>query len=180
MGAPFLRAEEQALRNWHRAISLAAPGAPIVVTGGAGPAVQAFVTGRETAWLRQELSMRHELRFPPMVRVTTVTGAPPLVEQALATVTNISDVDVLGPTYEADGSARAIVRFPYAVGGEVASRLRAELVSQAASQSARSRVGKSTGRGAPKGSLRLRFDDPTAFDERPDDNPPLTLPGGTS
>lgn len=180
MSAPFLRAEEQALRHWHRAAALATPAAPVVLTGGAGPALQAFITGRESAWLTQELKMRQELRFPPMVRVATITGARPLVEQAITTVDDLAGVDVLGPTFEPDGMVRATVRFSYSSGGEVASRLRAELVSQAASQSARAHTGKSRGRGAPKGSLRLRFDDPTAFDEREDDHPPPTLPGGAS
>src|SRR5699024_6062168 len=87
---PSLRSGENALRWWHGATSLAAQGAPVVITGGAGPVVRAFVTGRERDWLDRELQDRKLLRFPPAIRVATVTGAPPLVQEALSKVTDLS------------------------------------------------------------------------------------------
>src|SRR5690606_38976802 len=174
--APSLRAGEDALRWWHGATSLAQPDAPVVITGGAGQVVRAFVTGREVAWLRQELRDRHELRFPPAVRVATVTGARELVQEALNSVNGIEGVDVLGPVAIQGGAVRATVRFGYSMGAEVASRLRAVLVAQAGSRSARAYAAKqrtsSTGaqtRGAAPGTLRLRFDDALAFDDRGDE-----------
>lgn len=173
VGAPSLRAGEDALRWWHGAASLAKREAPVVITGGAGPIVRAFVTGREIDWLRGELSDRQELRFPPAVRVVTVTGARELVQEALETVQDLPGIDVLGPTTAADDTVRAIVRFGYSNGGEVASRLRATLVSQAGSSAARAYTTRKTGSrgGARKGALRLRFDDAQAFDEQGDEHP---------
>ena len=172
---PSLRAGEDALRWWHGASWLAQAGAPVVITGGAGQVVRAFTTGREEEWLRAELADRRDLRFPPAVRIVTVTGARELVDEALNEVTEIPGLDVLGPTPEPDGSVRAIVRFPYASGGPVAASLRATLVSQAGSRSARAfaaRVknpGSHGSRSARAGVLRLRFDDARAFDERGDE-----------
>lgn len=173
LGAPSLRAGEDALRWWHGAASMASKGAPVVITGGAGPAVRAFVTGREVEWLQGELRDRATLRFPPFVRVVTLTGARSLVQEAIGAVADVPGLDVLGPTAAADDTVRAIVRFTYGSGAEVASKLRAELVSQAASSSARSRAGRpgQPRRTVLKGALRLRFDDPSAFDEREDETP---------
>lgn len=165
---PSLRSGENALRWWHGATSLAAQGAPVVITGGAGPVVRAFVTGRERDWLDRELQDRKLLRFPPAIRVATVTGAPPLVQEALSKVTDLSGVDVLGPTPLADETVRALVRFPTGQGDEVAGRLRATLVAQAASQAAQAFAAKKHARSrrkAPPGALRLKFDDPLAFDD---------------
>lgn len=171
VSAPSLTAGEDALRWWHGAISLAHEEAPVVITGGAGPIVRSVVTGREVEWLQRELHDRRELRFPPMVRVATVTGARELVEEALATLSGLDTVDVLGPTVAPEQTVRAIVRFGYDEGGEVAARLRAALVSQAASSAARAFAArkKGGGRGAAPGALRLRFDDAQAFDEQGDE-----------
>lgn len=173
--APSLRAGEDALRWWHGATWLAQSGAPVVITGGAGQVVRAFVTGREVDWLRAELADRRELRFPPAVRVVTLTGARELVDEAVKAVANTPALDVLGPVPLTDGSVRAIVRFPYGRGSDVAASLRAVVVSQAASRSARAYAARTTtpgsrpGRGARPGALRLRFDDARAFDERGDE-----------
>ncbi|WP_369807955.1 hypothetical protein [Leucobacter chinensis] len=171
VSAPSLKAGEDALRWWHGAASLAKEGAPIVITGGAGPMVRAFVTGREHEWLRSELQDRKQLRFPPMVRIATVTGARELVQEALDAVSGVQNLDVLGPTPAPDSTVRAIVRFGYSQGAEVAAKLRAVLVSQAASSAAKAYAARKKGakRGAPAGALRLRFDDAQAFDEQGDE-----------
>jgi primosomal protein N' (replication factor Y) len=57
---------------------------------------------------------------------------------------------------------RAIVRFDYGQGDEVASRLRGALVADAAGSSSRTR-GRAPGRARPE-ALRLRFDDRGVFD----------------
>lgn len=179
LGLESLRAGEDCMRWWHNAAALAAPDGQLVMASGGGPVVRAFVTGREEEWLRAELRDRHALRYPPTVRVASVVGGAPEVERALDTLGGLPGVDVLGPApvdaprgrgavAEAGGTApaaslvRAIVRFEYAQGGEVAKRLRGALVADAAGASSRV-AGRRPGRARPE-ALRLRFDDRGVFD----------------
>ncbi len=167
-----LRAAEDCVRWWQNAAALAAPDARCVLASGSGPAVQAFVTGRIDEWLRSELSDRHQLRYPPAVRVASVTGGRSEVDRALSALGTLPGVDVLGPTPVAErqlrpGDAganlvRAIVRFDYGQGAEVAKRLRGALVADAAGSSSRV-AGRTPGRARPE-ALRLRFDDRGVFD----------------
>ena len=162
LNLPTLRAGEDCLRWWSNAAALAAPDATCVVASGGGPVVRAFTTGRLHEWLRSELQDRQVLRYPPAVRVASVAGGTAEVDRALATLDDLAGVDVLGPASIAEGLVRAIVRFDYASGAEVARRLRGALVADAAG--GRSRVaGRRPGR-APREALRLRFDDRGVFD----------------
>lgn len=172
-----LRAGEDCLRWWENAAALAAPDGLCLVASGGGPVVQAFVTGRTEEWLRNELHDRQELRYPPAVRVASVTGGSAEVDRALDALGALEGVEVLGPTpipvpearsgartAEASGSGlvRAIVRFEYVRGADVAKRLRGALVADAAGSSSRTRGG-AAGRTRPT-ALRLRFDDRGVFD----------------
>lgn len=157
-----LRAGEDCLRWWLNAAALAAPDAVCVVASGGGPVVRALVTGRIEAWLRAELRDRHALRYPPAVRVASVTGGANEVERALSALGELPAVDVLGPAPYDDELMRAIVRFDYAQGAEVAKRLRGALVADAAGSSSRV-AGRRPGRARPE-ALRLRFDDRGVFD----------------
>jgi len=183
LGLESLRAGEDCLRWWLNAAALAAPDARVLVASGGGPVVRAFVTGRVEEWLRQELRDRHALRYPPMVRVASVTGGGAEVERALRALGELPGVEVLGPapapqprpgtpgTHSsgapdgASGTAplqRAIVRFEYAQGAEVAKRLRGALVADAAGSGSRV-AGRRPGRAHPT-ALKLRFDDRGVFD----------------
>lgn len=164
LAAETLRVGEDCLRWWENAAALARPRASCLLAGVSGPIGQAFATGRLEDWLREELGMRRELRYPPAVRVAAVTGAEPVVRQAIAKLAGLAGVDVLGPsplpsTPGETPGVRAIVRFDYPQGTEVASRLRGALVADAAGSASRARRG-----GQRAGSLRLRFDDRGVFD----------------
>lgn len=168
-----LRAGEDCMRWWENAAALAAPDGVCLVASGGGPVVQAFVTGRTEEWLRGELRDRQALRYPPAVRVASVTGGPAEVDRALSAL-NVPDtltgVEILGPApYESRDTAsrnaqlvRAIVRFEYARGADVAKRLRGALVADAAGAGSRQK-GRAPGRARPE-ALRLRFDDRGVFD----------------
>lgn len=180
LGHESLRAAEDCLRWWENAAALTAPDGVCLMASGGGPVVQAFVTGRTEEWLRGELRDRQALRYPPAVRVASVTGGTAEVERALAALDGLdvsgsgsqdrSGLDVLGPTplpaggpeKRPVGLVRAIVRFDYSRGAEVASRLRGALVADAAGSSARTRK-QAPGRARPE-ALRLRFDDRAVFD----------------
>lgn len=167
-----LRAAEDCMRWWQNAAALAASDGRCVLASGSGPVVQAFVTGRIDEWLRGELRDRHQLRYPPAVRVASVTGGRQQVDRALKALGQLPGVDILGPTPVQErpgpngqrGAAllRAIVRFDYGQGGEVAKRLRGALVADAAGSSSRV-AGRAPGRAHPE-ALRLRFDDRGVFD----------------
>ncbi|WP_244304557.1 hypothetical protein [Leucobacter viscericola] len=173
LGIETLRAGEDCLRWWENAAALAAPDGLCLMASGGGPVVQAFVTGRSEEWLRGEVRDRHTLRYPPAVRVASVSGGPEEVDRALHTIAGLPGVDHLGPTpvpvrVTQGGSAspagivRAIVRFDYGQGAEVAKRLRGALVADAAGSASRAK-GRAPGRARPE-ALRLRFDDRGVFD----------------
>lgn len=170
LGLETLRAGEDCLRWWENAAALAHPTARCVVAGGGGPVVQAFLTGRAEEWLRHELGDRVELRYPPAIRVASVSGGRPQVTRALETLNDLGGVDVLGPTEVSEERVRAIVRFEYAAGAEVAKRLRAALIADAVgpARPARGRTARPGGGTANRrrpDALRLRFDDRGVFDE---------------
>lgn len=168
-----LRATEDAMRNWHNALALSTAQATCVITGGAGSAVRSFVTGRWQDWCDAELRDRALLRFPPAVRIASVTGSAENVRQATQELTEMKGVEVLGPTPTNDGNVRAIVRFDYGQGATVASHLRAEVLRNASQHSAKTRAlrGERSRRGAPHGALKLRFDDRGAFDDTGEGTP---------
>lgn len=164
IAAEQLRIGEHCLRWWMDAASLAAPDAEIALVGVGGGLASALLHWRPESYAAAQLRERRELRFPPAIRVATVTGATPAVETLLGAVraAAIPNLDVLGPTV-GDAGARAIIRFDYAHGDRVAVLLRDEAVRAAR----RSRP--PTIPGAPRRRaqlpLRIRMDDPTPFDE---------------
>ncbi len=119
-----------------------------------------MVTGRQADYARAELIDRRALRFPPAVRVATVSGLPDAVAEALDALP--ADVDPVGTTV-VDGVARAIVRFDYAQGAAVAAALRSEVIRQATRR--RKPVPGSPRRGRQPLPLRAHFDDQEPFAE---------------
>lgn len=152
-----LRVADDALRTWSNAAALARPGAPVLLVGVGGRLATALATWRQAEYLRAELLERRSLRFPPAVRLATVSGDAHAVEEALGTLDESDRHEVLGPVGLEDGSVRAIVRFDYARGAEVASRLRSAVIRNAT----RRRTPPTTpGRYRPAPKLRVRLDDP--------------------
>ena len=162
MARESLRVGEDCLRWWSNAVALAARGAPTVLVGVGGAIASTMATWRFADYARSELADRRRLRFPPAVRVATVTGSPEAVTTAVGAIASLDGADVLGPT-EADGGLRAIVRFDYAVGGDVASTLRAEVIRNATSR--RKRLAGGDGRTAALPTLKVRFDDTEPFSD---------------
>ena len=157
-----LRVAEDCLRWWSNAAALAARRAPIVLVGVGGALASAFVTWRQADFARSELADRRALRFPPAVRVATVTGTVQAVSDAIASV-NVDGPDILGPVDVEGGGVRTIVRFDYGHGAEIAAGLRAEVVKSAANR--RRALGKAS-RGPAPVSLKVRFDDVEPFLEQ--------------
>ncbi|NEM90203.1 primosomal protein N' [Galbitalea soli] len=155
-----LRVAEDCLRWWSNAIALAARGAPTILVGVGGPIASALATWRQSDFVRAELNDRRALRFPPAVRVATLTGTLESVTRAVAAVAP-DPVDVLGPVDLGPGSVRTIIRFDYNNGAAYASALRAEVVRSATS---RRKAAAVKGPRPPLGpTLRVRFDDIEPF-----------------
>jgi primosomal protein N' (replication factor Y) len=152
-----LHVAEDCLRWWTSAAVLAAAGAPTVLVGVSGDLARDFATGRLVDFAREELADRRQLRFPPAVRLASVTGAPDAVDGVLKAVDPALLIDVLGPAEVDEKTVRAILRFEYAKGAEVAAAVRATVVRNA-TQRRRAPGGRPGYRPAP--TLRVRFDDP--------------------
>jgi len=152
-----LRVAEDCLLWWSNAAALAAPGAPVFLVGVAGVLAQTLAGWRQLEWAGTELAARRALRFPPAVRVASVTAPHAGVDSAItASKAAAPGVDVLGPTPADDELERAIVRFDYAAGTAVAKALRAEMI-RVATERRRPIAGRPPKR--PR-VLRVRFDDP--------------------
>jgi primosomal protein N' (replication factor Y) len=173
-----LRVGEDCLRWWSNAVALASRGAPTVLVGVGGALATAMATWRLSSYAHTELEDRRRLRFPPAVRVATITGSASAVDKAVAIVAGgevadtlagmsstgagagTSGTDVLGPVDVEGGGVRAIVRFDYAVGAAVSSALRAEVVRNATSRRKRA---AGSGASPPLPTLKVRFDDTEPF-----------------
>lgn len=154
-----LRVAEDCLRWWSNASALAAPGAPVFLVGVGGALATALSTWRQPEWAATELAARRALRFPPAVRVASVTAGHAAAARAVEAVRGIEGVDVLGPAPTGDegaGLQRAIVRFDYGAGARVARELRAEMI-RVATERRRPVAGRPVRRPPV---LRVRFDDP--------------------
>jgi primosomal protein N' (replication factor Y) len=155
-----LRVGEDCLRWWSDAAALAADDAPVLLVGVGGALASALVTGRQPDYARAELVDRRALRFPPAVRVATLTGIPEAVRAALRALPD--GVDPVGMT-DSDGRTRAIVRFDYQLGPAVAQAVRSEVIRQATAR--RKPVPGAPRRGRQPLPLRAHFDDPEPFTE---------------
>ncbi|TFB76310.1 primosomal protein N' [Cryobacterium glaciale] len=150
-----LRVGEDCLRWWANAAALAAPGAPVLLAGVGGALARALNAWRPDIFAASELADRRQLRFPPAVRVASVTGTAADVDAALTDLGAVDGLDILGPVDTEAPLVRAVVRFGYARGDEVAHALKAAVVRNAA----RRRKPKS-GSFQPAPTLKVRFDDP--------------------
>jgi primosomal protein N' (replication factor Y) len=155
-----LRVGEDVLRWWSDAAALAADDAKVVLVGVGGALGSAFATWSHAEYARAELADRRILGFPPVVRTATLQGVPDAVEAALEALPPAAEP--LGTT-ETEGGARAIIRFDYAHGHEVAAVVRSEIIRQATTR--RKPAPGSPRRGRQPLPLRARFDDPEPFEE---------------
>jgi primosomal protein N' (replication factor Y) (superfamily II helicase) len=109
LGRASLRAAEEALRRWLNAAALVRPGADggrvVIVADATLAAVQALVRWDPVTHSERELAERAELRFPPAIRLASLTGPEHAVRDLLAEARLPAQAEVLGPVPEA-GHAR--------------------------------------------------------------------------
>jgi primosomal protein N' (replication factor Y) len=154
-----LRVAEDCLRWWANATALAARRAPVVLVGVGGALASALATWELARFASSELADRRQLRFPPAVRVATVTGTVDTVARALSELPSDIRGETLGPVDVPEAGVRAIVRFDVRRGAEVAQVLRSQVIRAATER--RKAIGQKRGR--PVSTLRVRFDDVEPF-----------------
>ncbi len=122
-----LRSAEEAMRRWANAVALVRPGAPVVLMADSGaPAVQALIRWDPHGFAARELMDRQELGFPPAVRLAVLTGPTAAVAELLEAARLPAAATRLGPVPTGtENEARAVVRVPRTLGGELAAALRA-------------------------------------------------------
>lgn len=154
-----LRVAEDCLRWWANATALAARRAPVVLVGVGGAIASALATWELARFVSSELADRRVLRFPPAVRVATVTGTVDTVARALDDLPDEVRAETLGPVDVESAGVRAIVRFDYSRGHDVALALRSQVIRAATDR--RKALGQKRARAVP--TLRVRFDDVEPF-----------------
>ena len=145
---------EDCLRWWSNAASLAAPGASVHLVGVTGDIATAFATWRQPLFAEKELSERRQLRFPPAVRVASVTGAAKPVQEILDQAAELGAQTMM--TEPAERGVHAVVRFEYSAGTAIAQFFKAEIVRAAAG---RRRPPGRESQYPPPPTLRVRMDD---------------------
>lgn len=157
-----LDAVVSALQSWSNAAAMAADGAPVIVTGAASAPLQALRDWQQQRFVDHELDERLALEFPPAVRIGTIRGTEEEVDGALRRLRDLGldGMHVLGPVPDEDDAnlQRAVIRFPYRVGSDVAAALKSELVARAAASKRRS-----AGRASPASTLRVKLDTSDVF-----------------
>lgn len=167
--AESLRIGESCLRWWSNAAALAAPGAPVHLSGVTGSIARALATWTQGNYAQSELRDRAELRLPPTVRVASVEGDAATLATALGAlreaVPALADDDILGPVARPPSdpptqppgeasSYRALVRFDYGAGAAVTASLRGSVIAAAL------RVRRSSRGARASTGLRVRVDVP--------------------
>lgn len=146
---PDLRAAEEAVRRWGRAVALVRPaaegGAVVVLADASLAPVQALVRADPAGFAAHELAERASLGLPPTRTVAALTGAPDDVAAAVAALALPAEARTLGPVPlpqrrtgagpGTDGPTR--VRTLVTVPREEAAALSAALREMAAGRSAR-------------------------------------------
>jgi primosomal protein N' (replication factor Y) len=126
-----LRASEDAIRIWSNAIALMKSGGLAVAVG-----LQGFIGQKFALWSQAELAQREylsraELRFPPFIRMASLSGERELLNKVLESLPE--DIEVLGPMPVTTKNAaaddwRALIRYEYSQGVSLAAKLKAQVL----------------------------------------------------
>jgi len=126
-----LRASEDAVRIWSNTIAL-------MKSGGLGVAVglQGFIGQKLALWSQAEIAQheyqsRAELRFPPFIRMASLSGERDLLNKVIEALPG--EIEILGPMPAAGKAAgvddwRALIRYEYAQGANLAATLKAQVL----------------------------------------------------
>ena len=126
-----LRASEDAIRTWSNTIALLHPDGIAVAVG-----LQGFLGQKLALWSQAEIAAheyasRAELRFPPFIRMASLTGEKDLLTKVLNSL-NL-ELEIMGPMPANSRNAavddwQALIRYEYSQGADLASKLKAQVL----------------------------------------------------
>ena len=123
-----LRSVEEAVRIWSNAIAKLAVGGSAVLVGVKGEFGNQLVLWNHAAIATKELKSRTELRLPPAVRMGSIIGAKPLIEQASKALGLVESVECIGPAPMADSDQwRLMFKYQYSKALELGKLLKVQL-----------------------------------------------------
>ena len=126
-----LRASEDAIRIWSNAIALMKTGGLAVAVGLQGFLGQKFALWSQAELAKHEYLSRAELRFPPFIRMASLSGERDLLQKVLESLP--AEIEVLGPMPVTSRNAaaddwRALIRYEYSQGATLAATLKAQVL----------------------------------------------------
>ncbi len=123
LGRPDLRAGEEAVRRWLRAVALVRPGADGGTVLLVGPhqsrAVQALLRLDPAGFASRELAERAEAGFPPAVRFLVAEGEWNILTELAQALAVIPESAALGPAAATDQTSRLFARAPLSAGAQL-------------------------------------------------------------
>ena len=159
MSRDSLKATEEAVRLWSNAIALLSENGRAIAVGLSGQLGKKLVLWSQAEIATAELASRRELRFPPAVRMASISGEAELLQKVSASLAEDPRFEVLGPMPvpsrdQASADWRALLRFEYSQGAELAHFLKAQILLLTAGSK---RVSSKSGRA--QRPIRIKMDD---------------------
>ncbi|MEY4993909.1 MAG: hypothetical protein RIS82_1031 [Actinomycetota bacterium] len=153
-----LKATEDAFRSWANAIAMVKPQGQALVVGIKGQLAKFIASWQPASFAHVELESRRELRFPPAIRMASISAESGLLDSLLAELRGKPGVEVLGPMAIYDRNVlvtwRALVKYDFAQGEWLANHLKAAVLVHSAGASA---VNAKSGRAMRP--IRVKMDD---------------------
>ena len=159
MSRDSLKASEEAVRLWSNAIALLSPTGRAIAVGLAGQLGKKLALWSQSDIAAAELATRRELRFPPAIRMASISGEAQLLQRVSAILSEDPRIEVLGPMpiQSRDSGVqdwRSLLRFEYSHGAELAHFLKAQILLLTAGSK---RVSAKSGRA--QRPIRIKMDD---------------------
>ena len=159
MSRDSLKATEEAVRLWSNAIALLSQNGRAIAVGLAGQLGKKLALWSQVDIAAAELATRRELRFPPALRMASISGEAELLQKVSAILAEDPRIEVLGPmpiqSRDQNGQDwRSLLRFEYSHGAELAHFLKAQVLLLTAGSK---RVSAKSGRA--QRPIRIKMDD---------------------
>lgn len=152
-----LRASEDAVRLWSNTVAKAAKDGKIALVGVAGELANQFSLWNQEQISRRELAARAELRFPPAIRMASVTATHEQLALLRENLKMKDLVELLGPVPVANETtknlARIIIKYEYSQGAELAADLKAASLVASSGLTSVSKTGRN------QRVFRIKMDD---------------------
>ena len=153
-----LRATEDAVRSWSNALALGSSESRAVLVGVSGVLAKKFSLWAHAEISQHEYLSRAELRFPPSIRLASISSSKDLIQQVTSETKDLSGMETLGPmpiaTNGVGAEWRVLIKYEYSDGAKLAELLKALSLKLSAGQQ---RVSAKTGRGIRP--IRIKMDD---------------------